>query len=91
MKTSITEYIIAVFELFEAEVGSFKKGVQRFIISMILLILVAVVLFAATLFVIWGLYDFYDSMMISYLASFATAGSLIVLALLLMSMAKWQR
>ena len=91
MKSSITEYIIAVFELFEAEVSSFKKGVQRFVMGIIILILVGVILFAATLFVIWGLYDFYASMMLAYQASFATAASLVVLAFLLMGIAKWQR
>lgn len=91
MKASVTEYIIAVFELFEAEVTSFKKGILNFFIAIAVLIIALFLLFIAFIFVAMGIYEFYATMMQAYQASFATAGSFIAIALLLFGWLKWRQ
>ncbi len=89
MKSSVTEYIIAVFELFEAEVGAFKKSLTKFFITMMMIISALLLFLVAYVFLAIGMYDFYLTQMSSYLAGFATAASLLILGLLILGFLKW--
>ena len=91
MKSSLTEYIIAVFELFEAEIKAFRQGIINLIIKIVILCVAMVILIAAVLFLVHGIYNFYLTMMLTYLASFATAGTLFVIAFILISLVRWRR
>jgi hypothetical protein len=91
MKNSITEYVIAVFELLEAEVSSLNRGITKLITRTILFVMAAFLGFIAFIFLAMGLQDYYLTFMTSYLASFATAGSFILLSFLLLLVVKWRQ
>ena len=91
MKSSLTEYIIAVFELFEAEVSSFKKSLINLFISMIMVVLALFLFLVGFIFLAMGVYDFYLTLMSAYLAGFATAASFMTLGLLILGLIKWRR
>ena len=91
MKSSITEYIIAVFELFEAEVEAFKKSLINLFMTMIMIVTVLFLFLLSFVFLALGIYDFYLTLMISYLAGLATAASIMMLGLLILGFVKWRR
>ena len=90
MNGSLTEYIIAVFELFEAELAHFKRSFYRMIIAFILLIIAGFLALIAFLFVVWGIFSFYQTLMQTYVASFATAGTLLLLVSAIVVWVKWR-
>lgn len=91
MKSSITEYIIGIFELFEAEVKSLKKGILNLFISIGFIFVAIFLLFVAFIFIAMGVHDFYATLMLSYQADFATAGTFILLSVLILGAIKWMR
>lgn len=90
MNNTITEYIIAVAELIEAELRQFKKSLYKVLIAFFLLSIAAVLALIAFLYVVWGIFSFYQTLMLTYQASFATAGTLLILVALLLMWVKWQ-
>lgn len=91
MKFALTEYIIAVFELLEAELAAFKKGLIGIIIAAVLVVLAGFLALVAFGFLAWGIYAAYLTILATHWAAFATAGTLSAPFFFIIALLSWRR
>ncbi len=87
---SVSEYIIAIFELAEAEGRTLKQEIIKLLISFVLLIIFAFFVLGAYVLFIYGLYAYLTCFMSTYVASFILAGVSLLIAVMLLGLIKWK-
>jgi len=88
---SISQYIIALLDLFEAEGRNFKTQVLKTGILLGLIFLGFSILFIAVLFLMWGVYSFFITVMNPALAGVSVFGMCAVVAVIIFGVVKWQK
>ncbi len=87
---SISEYIIAIFELAEAEGRTLKQEMMKLLLSFVLLLVFAFFLITAYLFLMYGLHTYFTSFMSGYAAGFLLSGISLLIALSILVLIKWK-
>lgn len=88
---SLSKYIIALLELLEAEGRNFKSQVIKTGISLGLIFLGFSILFIAVLFLMWGVYSFFVTIMNPAWAGVSIFGICFIVAIIIFGVAKWQK
>lgn len=88
---SLSQYIIALLELFEAEGRNLKSHVLKTGVLLGLIFLGFSILFVAVLFLMWGAYSFFTSVMNPAWAGASVFGICTVIAAIIFGVVKWQK
>jgi uncharacterized membrane protein YczE len=89
-ETSISEYVIALLELAEAEGRELKKQTLKVGFSLGLMLVAFGLIFTAFGFLIWGLFIFLTTQMSHQLAAFTLAGIIFLVSFIVLGIAKWK-
>lgn len=89
-ETSISEYLIALLELVEAEGRELKRQTLKVGFSLGLILLAFGLIFTAFGFLIWGAFIFLNTQMSQQFAAFTLGGIIFLLSFAILGIAKWK-
>ncbi|WP_457750070.1 phage holin family protein [Sulfurimonas sp.] len=90
-EVSIAQYTIALLELFEAEGRNLKKEVVKTGVLLGFIFLGFSILFVSVIFLLWGIYSFFITIMSPAWAGVSISGICFIIAVMIFGIVKWQK
>lgn len=88
---SISSYIIAIFELIEAEGRELRSAIITIFTSIIFLVLFSLFILSSYALLMFGLYEYLILSFSSYVSAFILSGVTFIIALITLGFVTWRR